>query len=139
MNPSVASYMVLLITSVVFIIISLRKFKNCVDCPYPRDHKPAMMAIFISLAWSIVATHGLVMKWGNPYIQLVPIDTPILILLVSATLCTLLYAVSNLYRGRCDETEPEAGTIFPTVCRTHSMGARSGNVRSNRSGKKNPG
>jgi len=54
---------------------------------------------------------------GNPYIQLVPIDTPILILLVSATLCTLLYAVSNLYRGRCDEAEPEAGTIFPTVCR----------------------
>ena len=135
MNPSVASYILLLITSAVFIGLALKRFRSCVECPYPRDFKPAMLSIFISLAWGLVAIHGLVLKWGNAYVLLIPIDTPILILLVCATLFTLLYSLSNLYRGRCDEVKPEAGTIFPTVCRTDNLGSRTKQVRSHRSGK----
>lgn len=137
MNPSVAAYILLLVTSVVFIALSLRKFKNCVECPFPRDFKPAMMAIFISLAWGLVAIQGLILKWGNSYMQLVAVDAPILLLLVCATLYTLLYALSNLYRGRCDEAEPKAGVVFPTICRTNSMGTRAENVRRHRPGEAN--
>lgn len=135
MNPSVASYILLLITSAGFIGLALRRFRTCVECPYPRDFKPAMLSIFISLAWVLVAIHGLVIKWGNPYIQLVPIDTPILILLVCATLYTLLYMLSNLYRSRCNEVKSEAGTVLPAVCRANRMGTQPKDVRSYRSSK----
>lgn len=100
MNPAVASYIVLLVSSLLFTGVSIQKFSLCLSCYYGRNHKPAMLSMFICAAWSVVAANGIWVKWYDPGARL-SVDTPVLAMLIAATLFALVYALTSNYQRRC--------------------------------------
>lgn len=120
MNSAVASYVLLTLASSTFSVISMAKFRGCIECLYHRDHKPALFSIFVFLAWAIVGGNGIWVKWHNPLAKL-GIDTPILVLLITSTLFILMYALHNVYRRRCDEVKREACPVYPADRRVPSV------------------
>ncbi len=99
MNPAVASYIVLLVSALVFTGVSMQKFSYCLRCMYQRNHKPAMLSMFLCAAWSVVAANGIWVKWYNPVARL-SVDTPVLVMLIVATLFGLVYALTTNYQRR---------------------------------------
>ena len=106
MNASVASYMLLLVSSSVLSGVSFHKLNYCVTCVYRRNYKASMLSGIICAAWSLVALNGIWVKWQSPESNLV-MDTPIFIMLVCATLYALVYSLHVAYKQRCKDGKQE--------------------------------
>lgn len=109
MNVSVVSYGALLVTALALTVLSFHKFRLCTQQIYDyqrdRDYKPSMLWGFICLSWSVVASNGIWVKWYNAQAKLT-VDTPILVLLICATLYAGAYLLIAYYRWRIEDELP---------------------------------
>lgn len=101
MNYAVASYALLVVVAGVVATVSTAAFKHCAGkhCRMQpkRDHRPTMLAMFVSVAWIVVGINGVLIKYSAPKAAL-SIDPAIVVLLICFTLTLLGLFIRDLYK-----------------------------------------
>lgn len=100
MNTAVASYMLLVVVASSCTLVSAAAFKRCktIACRLgKRDHRPTMLALFVSVSWVIVGINGALSKYSKPWSSLT-IDPVVMTLLVCCTLAALALFIRDIHK-----------------------------------------